>query len=508
MDRSVNTNRRGAESFLLNVTADPLMANGPAHHKRRANTALRMLKRYPEIAKTNIHTAVVCGELDEVKRILDERPEAATEPGGPLRKRQLPARDKLWSPLLHLCYGRLPTPAVAENSLAIAELLLDHGADPNDFFEVGSHPCRYTALCGVAGEGEDDAPPHPQRNELAKLLLDRGAQPYDVQLFYNIHFHGQILWLMELIYATSVARGQKSDWEDPLWTMLDIGLYGSGARYLLNIAVTNNNLELAEWLLSHGATPNAPPAKAPNLSKLSLYQEAISRGFVEMANVLTQNGAVAEQQSLSPIQEFAAACLTLDREKIESMVQEHPEFLQSHLPIFAAAQLDRADVVELLLDLGTPIEIEDQTKQRTLHVAAGHSSLKVAQLLVSRGAQLDALETNWQSTPLDQAFYGDRTAMIELLSGVSSDIFRVVWAGNKRRLLELLHANPELAKINDDGTTPLMWLPDDERLSVELAQLLLDHGADQNAKNSEGMTAADIAERRALYDAADLLCPL
>ena len=50
--------------------------------------------------------------------------------------------------------------------------------------------------------------------------------------------------------------------------MIDMGGYGHGARYLLEEAIANNNLELAEWLVAHGASPNAAPAPRPKLSKL------------------------------------------------------------------------------------------------------------------------------------------------------------------------------------------------------------------------------------------------
>jgi|GEM_PF-4632265 len=41
-----------AASFLENACADPLLANGPAAHARRSNTALRMLKRNPDDTAT------------------------------------------------------------------------------------------------------------------------------------------------------------------------------------------------------------------------------------------------------------------------------------------------------------------------------------------------------------------------------------------------------------------------------------------------------------------------
>jgi hypothetical protein len=72
-----------ANAFLLHACADPLLANGRSGHSRRASTALRLLDRYPEIARHSLHTAVACGDLPEVERIVTERPEAAVERGGP-----------------------------------------------------------------------------------------------------------------------------------------------------------------------------------------------------------------------------------------------------------------------------------------------------------------------------------------------------------------------------------------------------------------------------------------
>ncbi len=253
-----------------------------------------MLKRYPGIAQYSVHTAAVCGDIEAVARILAERPEAAHEPGGPLRKRQRNELDKLWTPLLHLCYGRLPLPAASDNAVAIAHLLLDHGANPNDYFEVGSGPHRYTTLCGVAGEGEDNAPPHPQRKALARLLLDRGADPYDTQLFYNTHFRGDILWILEPMYECAAKAGRPFD-ADSEWSGVNLGGYGRGARFLLNEAIANNNLKLAEWLLTHGASANAAPPPHPNLTKRSLHEEALRRGRTEIAELLVRYGATPSQ---------------------------------------------------------------------------------------------------------------------------------------------------------------------------------------------------------------------
>lgn len=495
-----------ANLFLENACADPILANGPAAHARRSHTALRILKQYPEIAHDSIHTAVVCGDVEEVKRLLAGNPAAAIDLGGPQRRRHLKEREKLWTPLLHLCYGRLPLPAAEDNAFEIARLLLDHGANANEFFECGSHPNRYTALCGAAGEGEDDAPPHPHRESLARLLLERGAEPYDIQLFYNTHFHNDILWILELIYEYSVKAGRQSDWEDPNWSMLDHGGYGCGARYFLGNAVRHNQLVLAEWLLTHGASPNAPPSQHPRTSKLPLHEEALRLNHTEMADLLLRYGAKPSPPIVrTGIEEFVEVCFCLDQERARELAQSHPEYLQSTTPIFAAAQHDRADVVELLLKLGVPIEIEDENKQRPLHIAAMRDSLRVTKILIERGADLEAVETQWNNPPLDFALYGNLPRMIQLLSDVSHDVFRLSWCGNVDRLRQVLNEKPELAISNREGNTPLMWLPDDEVRAVEVVELLMSYGADSSVKSKEGMTATDYAERRALYEAAELL---
>jgi ankyrin repeat protein len=173
--------------------------------------------------------------------------------------------------------------------------------------------------------------------------------------------------------------------------------------------------------------------------------------------------------------------------------------------MFEAVSRDRADVVEFLIGLGMSIEIEDQFKQRPLHVAASNNSLRVAALLIERGAEIDPVESNWGATPLGFANYGQKTAMIELLARVSSNIWELTSCGHVERLRELLGAKPELARAGDENNTPLMWLPDDEALSIEVAELLLANGADPTIRNQGGLTAADCAEKRGLYAVAELL---
>ena len=192
--------RRGSgdtRRALLSRTRVPIITSAAVRRTSSSlHTAGRILRNNPDIARDSIYTAVVCGDLEYVQRAIAARPEIAREKGGPKGSYGAAGMTYVvdatgaafpkWEPLLYLCFTRLENPASNDNALAIAKLLLDNGADPNSYFMAGGS--RYSPLTGVIGEGEEERPPHPRRNELTRLLLERGANPYDMQVFYNIHF--------------------------------------------------------------------------------------------------------------------------------------------------------------------------------------------------------------------------------------------------------------------------------------------------------------------------------
>ena len=506
--------------FLDNACPDHHVRGGPDHVRARG-TAMRLLERHPEIANASFYTKVVCGDLAGVLTDLDENPALAVARDGPPRpkrseagnSRDLLIRDwgpKGWTPLLYLCFTRLPLAAASENAVAIATALLDRGADPSDFFMAGDS--RYTPLVGAIGEGEEDRPPHPRRDELVRLLMDRGAEfasspgNYDGQVIYNIHFHGNVLWYLKLMYEYSVKRGRAADWDDPAWSMLGQGGYGDGARWHLWIALQRNDLQLAEWCLAHGASPNAPPPAAKTLPQGTLFEEATRRGETELAEVFVRYGATRSTVDLSPLEALVAASMRLDREAVRAQLERHPELLRSPEPLAMAARANRADVATLLLDAGVSPDVEAADHTRPLHEAAYNNSLDVAKLLIARGAAIDPVESNWNNTPLASAVYAQHQAMIDLLSRYSKDVWELAYAGRLERLRNVLAQDPDRASVVAGSNTILMWLPpDDESRAMAIALLLLANGADPTVRNGDDMTAADRAERLGMLDLAEML---
>ncbi len=488
---------------------------GRPAHRMAQHAALRLLRQNPEIARKNLYTAIVCGEIEEVEHILRERPElarikssaaAADRSGiggaGDVFKDIGP---KGWEPLLYLCFARLDLPKANDNAAGIARLLFDHGADPNVHFMAGDS--RYTPLSGVIGEGEEDRPPHPHRDELTRLLLERGAEPCDSQVIYNIHFRGNVLWYLKLIYEFSVRAGREADWQDPEWRMLAMGRYGSGARWHLSIAIERNDLELAEWCLAHGASPSAGRPAAENLPQVSLYEQAMCLGQIEMAELLARYGA--ERIAIRPDSEeaFLAACFRLDRPAAEALLKVRPEYLRSHVALHSAARQDRADVLEFLLDLGVPVNIEDpkQGNQTALHAAAHSGSESAVEVLIRRGARIDPVDSVHDATPLWFAMWAQRDRIITRLAGYSHDVWALSFTGHVERIRAVLRSEPRFATMSGEST-PLFWLPEEEDKAIEIIQLFLELGADAGFRRKEdGLTAAEVARRRGLYAAAVLL---
>jgi ankyrin repeat protein len=498
--------------FLTNACPDHHVRGGWAHASAR-ETAMRLLANHPEIAHENFLTAVVCGEIGIVREMIARDPEIARRPAGPkgsygVAGQRLvvdPAKPMLplWTPLLYLCFTRLPFAATNDNSIAIATLLLDAGADPNAYFMAGDS--RYSPLTGVIGGGEEGRAPHPRRDELARLLVERGANPYDVQVFYNIHFHGDVLWFLKLIHEHTVKTGRAADWRDPQWRMIDEGGYGSGARYLLDIAVNRGDAELATWILAHGADPNAALPAGSRLRRGTLYDEAIARGHLAVADVLAKFGARTGTRTPTNEERFLSAAQHADVGAMRRLIANDPALIGSPRALLDAAARDDVAAVTALLDLGMSPNIQDEKKQRPLHMAAYENALAVARLLIARGAEIDPVEENYGNTPLDAAIYADHAEMIALLAERSRYVWGLTFIGAVERLREVLRDDPSRAKANYQGTTLLMYLPGDEPRALMIATLLLDLGADPKSVGEEGRTAAELAEARGMPAVASLL---
>ena len=497
--------------FLRNAAPDWRLTTG-SEIRTAPNTALRLLQEQPELAAANIFTAVVCGNVEQVRELLNEDATRATQPD----------EARQWPPLLHLSTSRLPLRASEEHSVEIARLLLDHGADPNVYCPGGQDVIGYdegdihfTVLTNIIGRGEGRVPPHARVRELVPLLLERGANPYDKQVLYNVFADHSSradlasgdVWLLDAIYQQSIRNGQGEDWNDSLWRMLDVGSYGPGANFLLQATVTTNNVALTEWLLQHGANPDV---RSDN-SRFAQFTPAVAaerNGHRDMRALMSRYST--QMHTAAPVtayEQFVRACLRGDDARARDEITQHAEWLKIPHALMLATREDNADAVQLLLEFGVSPDIDENTSHaRALHTAAFRGATRAAKVLLDAGADADARETNYDATPMGVASWAQQRAMTDLLAGYSRDLCNLVFAGKVDRVRAVLGENPALANsVQRSGETALMRLPDDEDAAMVLVGLLLASGADASIRNRDGLTAADIAERRALRRVVPLL---
>jgi hypothetical protein len=100
-----------------------------------------------------------------------------------------------------------------------------------------------------------------------------------------------------------------------------------------------------------------------------------------------------------------------------------------------------------------------------------------------------------------------RSEIADFLAPLSRDVWSLTYLDKRARLLEVLAADPALihARHPHSGGTPLFHLPEDPDAAVDLATLLLAHGADTRITNKKGLTAEQNAREQGLIDAADVI---
>jgi ankyrin repeat protein len=445
----------------------------------RGELAARLLARHPEIARDNIHTAVAAHDIEAVREFLANDPSLANRAGGP----------DGWTPLLRLAYTRLPLEALKENAIEIATALLDHGADPNAAWSDSQN--AFTALTGIIGGGEGGQSAHPQAEALARLLIARGADPFDRQALYNTSLDQDSTVWLELLWSESDKRGEASKWRTTAEGFYDVGM----VDYLIGNAVSRHPNRV-RWLLEHGANANAHNA----YSKVPVIKYALLAGNQEIVDLLVKHGA--QRPVLSDEETFLSAAMQGDAGTLRRLGENHPEYRRSGHAMFAAIGQRRTDIAELLLDLGTPPDVADEKGFSALHFTTHCGAAGIASLLINRGATVDAIEHRYNSTPLGHANYQRRPEMVAAIAPFSRDIRGLCFAGAVDRLAVLLAEDRDLASAITRGEAPLFALPDDDERAVDVAELLLAHGADPSVKNSAGLTPAEAAKKRGLDEAA------
>jgi ankyrin repeat protein len=416
--------------------------------------AVRMLADAPELARHDFRTAAVLGDAGPVREMLGR------DPGLAVRRDERSG----WTALHAVCASRWHSldPARADGLTEVARLLLDAGADPAG--QTTGPRGHWTPLrCAVAGAANP---------AITQLLLERGAVPGDHDL-YLACFGGDGLQSLRLLLqhapdfsgstalSAPVSAGDSEaarlllaagadpnqplprDDGDPPWPPL-YGAIHSGCP-----------AELADLLLTYGADPDAPGPDGR-----SPYRLATSLGRADLGAVLLRHHA---RDDATDAERFVADCLHADDVSARARLARQPGLVAGLsdaelAAIVPAAEAGNAAAVALVLDLGFPADARGEDGATALHVAAYAGSAAVVRLLAARGADIEARDGTWDSTPLEWAMVGSGER-----PGTSQDRD---WVATVQALLDAGAGTEGIALSPDDPKPP----------SPQVADLLRGHG--------------------------------
>ncbi len=391
-------------------------ADGPA----RWALARQVRSENPGLAAGSIHAAAAMADVAEVGRLLSVDPSLARVDGGPY----------LWAPLLYLAYARHDPDVARDATLATARLLLRHGADPNAGYLWRGLPSPFTVLTGTFGQGEQGPvrqPPHPHEHALAALLLESGADPNDAQALYNRMFEPGNDHL-ELLFEHGLGTGDGGPWR----ARMPEALPSPGDLLLgqLGWAVTHDMLDRTRLLVEHGVDIRSPLTGVAGGGRAALELARLC-GYARIVEYLLAAGAA--DADFGPADGFVAAAMAADRDATARIVAGDAgivDEVRSRHPalVMRAAVSRRLDSIRLLASFGFDVNAlgrqdvpVEQPWETPLHHAASVGDLALAGLLLSLGADPDIRDKRFNSTPLDWARFFEQADMAAMLEPLTSE---------------------------------------------------------------------------------------
>ncbi|NLR74126.1 ankyrin repeat domain-containing protein [Leeia aquatica] len=187
-----------------------------------------------------------------------------------------------------------------------------------------------------------------------------------------------------------------------------------------------------------------------------------------------------------------------------------PAGAESYDDMLQGVKNDFAGDVSELLARGFDVDTTDNQGNTLLILAASNSSTRVFPLLLAARPKLNR-KNQFGETALMMATYRKQTGMVKALLEAGAAVNQEGWgplhyaasAGHLEGLQLMLEAGADVNAKAAEGSTPLIMAARDGH--TEVIALLLKYKADPNVVNESGMTALRWAIRREDTDNMELL---
>jgi len=261
----------------------------------------------------------------------------------------------------------------------------------------------------------------------------------------------------------------------------DLNAEGGACGTPLCAALYEKHLDIALFLLKHGAD-----GETSYVDRQTGLYVASSSGYVEIVRTLIDRGA-----------DLNAECKEVDDSEWGG------DGYLSWTPLHVALSNERLEVAKLLLGYGTDVNYPDSLCRSPLQSASRYSHEGLVRLLLDHGANPSASDAMGE-TALHEASSAGEPGVVRLLLHHGLDVNarsghgRNSWHGHGQDL-HYLSWEP----MDSEGWTPLhyavFWG------CIEVAQVLVDHGADMNPPDHGHWTPLHLAAFQGRLQVVDTL---
>ena len=376
----------------------------------------------------------------------------------------------------------------------LCEILLKHHAEMNAVDINGNQPLHLACKQG--------------HTKTMNLLLSHSA---DVRAI-NDSGHSPLLLISK--HITKSQRGVDSEGNHALHITSKSGIL-MAVQLLVDLGADTNSVnkhgqtplhaaaggekdcpEVCEILLKHGANINAV-----DVDESQLLHLACKRGHEETMKLLLSYGAdtnAVNKCGQTPL--HTAASRENDCPELCEILLKHDTKIDAvdvygSQPLHLACRQGHAETVKLLLSYGADTNAVNKCGQTPLHTAAiGEGDCpEVCEILLTHDAKIDAVDVDG-SQPLHLACKQGHTKAVNLLLSHSADVRAINDNGHSPLLLISKHITGSQRGVNSAGNHALHIASKSGMLMA--VQVLVDLGADTDAVNKHGQTPLHTAANR------------
>ncbi|MFC1794190.1 ankyrin repeat domain-containing protein [Planctomycetota bacterium] len=297
---------------------------------------------------------------------------------------------------------------------------------------------------------------------------------------------------------------------------VNAGAVEEGLGMPLHYANDGGSKDVAELLISKGAAIDAR-----NKDGVTPLHVAAQKGHSELAKLLIANKADVNAKTTNDWIPLHLAAVSGHAEIVALLIENGSDMNgmtepRKWTPLFYAARAGHKGVMKVLLDKGADVSPVGGV-DGLLYWVCVHGDRDLAEILIQKGANVNSEAEGWGAAPSLYAVWNDQPDILKLLLDHSANpdakdrhgwsllhytIDSLCRSLDMTRMLLEKGANPN-AKISADGSTPFGWAVGYDL--TETVELLIAHGADVNAKDSNGHTRLQYAKRKGYTEMVELL---